>query len=328
MVKKTKQPDITAEELIQVLKFTPRTYKIMIQGYGGEAYAGTVDRKVYDFFKKHQIDIGEYASDWDDQFVSIPREFQPFNPGNPYDCENLFHCSGAELSEMNEITVYDENDNEHWTHNCGYNDLQDAGIAVNESDGCDFDDLPEETVVFWGGQGEKGCFFDGEIELTEPFDPKKLTINYTNCDGWYIIDSVEYAGESIDGSGGYSTTGKWTENKWILCNGEDVYEPVSIEDHDGNLPWNTEPASACTSETWDPAEALEKIELPVTDWFPKDIKPVHQGEYECEFEIPTWPWPAVRMCTWTGRSWKDTDGERVKGNFKWRGLTEEMANGN
>jgi len=39
------------EELIATLKFTPRTYKIELGAYGGEVYAGRVDRKIYDYFK-------------------------------------------------------------------------------------------------------------------------------------------------------------------------------------------------------------------------------------------------------------------------------------
>ena len=39
------------QKLIEVLKFTPRTYKIQLWGYGGEYVMGTVDRKIYDYFK-------------------------------------------------------------------------------------------------------------------------------------------------------------------------------------------------------------------------------------------------------------------------------------
>ena len=43
--------DITAEQLIEVLKFTPRTYKISMWGYGGEKVMGTVDPKVWEQIK-------------------------------------------------------------------------------------------------------------------------------------------------------------------------------------------------------------------------------------------------------------------------------------
>ena len=36
MGNQTEVKEITAEELVAVLKFTPRTYKISMWGYGGE----------------------------------------------------------------------------------------------------------------------------------------------------------------------------------------------------------------------------------------------------------------------------------------------------
>ena len=51
------------EQLMATLKFTPRDYRIEITGYGGEIYFGQVDRKIYEFFKEHKIDIAEYIED-------------------------------------------------------------------------------------------------------------------------------------------------------------------------------------------------------------------------------------------------------------------------
>jgi hypothetical protein len=208
------------QELVEILKFTPRRYNIYIGGYGGESYAGKVDRATYEYFKEHKIDIEEYANDWDNMFSHIPGELQPFSPGSPYDCDNLFHASGAELTNLNEIVITDENGNQYWACAAGINELEDEGVDVNETGGQDFDDLDEDIIVHWGGQGEKGCFFAAEYELRAPFDPKKLKIGYENCDGWAIVSSVEYDGEDLDGCGGYSTTGKWGESKWILFNDE------------------------------------------------------------------------------------------------------------
>ena len=313
------------EELIATLKFTPRTYQIYIGGYGGEAYAGKVDRAVYDYFKEKQIDIEQYANDWDDLFGDVPRELQPYSPGSPYDCDGLFHASGAELSNLNEIQVNDEHGNEHWTCAAGLNELEDAGVDVNEHGGCDFDDLPEDTVVHWGGQGEKGTFFDGEIVLTQPFDPKKLSVNYENCDGWWIINSVEYDGVEIDGSGGYSTTGKWNENKWVLCNGDEVYQGEEREDQEDNDE-DDEPESDCTSEE-DLIAELDKISEDImTEWYPVDTKPVRKGEYEVRTtKTPVWPFPATFRAEWSGRTWKDSEGKKVDGIIDWRGLAEDPA---
>lgn len=306
------------EQLIETLKFTPRTYQLLIQGYGGECYAGRVDRKIYDYFKEQKIDMDEYASSWD-EFEGMPREMQPFSPGAPFECDSMFHASGAELSDLNSIEVYDENSDVHWECTAGLNDLEDKGVTVEEFGSTDFDDLEQGEVVFWGGQGEKGCFFDGEIHLTQPFDPAKLKIVYETCDGWSIINYVEYDGEEVDGSGGYSTTGKWGEAKWILGGDEEVYsETVSAEDReDEGLTWDSEPVVANSSETKVPPMP----ELPITDWYDVSIKPVRKGEYEVKnTNTPVWPFPATFKATWTGRTWKDSDGDKVENVIAWRGL--------
>jgi len=320
------------QELIDVLKFTPIKVTLTIQGYGGECYAGKVDRKIYDYFKENKIDIEEYASSWDG-FDDIPDEMRPFSCGSAYDCDNLFHASGAELSNLNDICISDESGNTVWEHNLGYSELEESGVSVNEIGGGELLDLCDENdVVFWGGQGEKGCFFDAEFILKSPFDPKKLSISYENCDDWYIVTGVEYDGEELDGFGGYSTTGKWAENKWVLLNGEEVYTDIisredqeededdTDEDDEDKSYYSDLSDESSPEEEFDPAKELDKIwEDAKTDWFDVSIKPERKGEYECEFESTTWPFPIERMCKWTGRAWKE-NGEKAVGVKRWRGL--------
>lgn len=298
------------QQFVDALKFTPIEVTLRIQGYGGEAYCGRVSRETYEFFKKNQFDIDEYASDWDGVWDSkIPRDLQPFPPGSPYECDSLFHASGAELSDSNLLEVEEVATLKTiWSIHPGYSELVDAGVDVGECGGTDLDDLDEGTVVFWGGQGEKGCFFEAQFTLKAPFDPSKLEIGYENCDGWYIINSIQYDGEELDGTGGYSTTGKWGENKWIIVGDEEVYESILMEDRE---------------EEFDPVEELEKIPVPespkLTDWFDKDIKPTLKGTYEAAIDAE-WPLSGIRMVEWTGRSWKE-DGAKVKIK-SWRGLAE------
>ncbi len=306
------------QELVDILKFTPIKVTLNLQGYGGECYAGKVDRKIYDYFKQRKLDINEFAynSDYAEE-KSIPEDLQPFYPGSPYDCDNLFHASGAELSDLNCIRIEDENGKTIWENNLSYSELEEAGVTVSESGGGELLDLCDDNdVVFWGGSGEKGCFFDAEFILRAPFDPKKLTINYENCDDWYLITTVEYDGEELDGFGGYSTTGKWSEAKWILFNDEEVYEPSDEEDApilDGQ-----EMQAQEAIDNWDPAKELDKIwENSKTDWFDKNDKPAYKGEYEVLIDAP-WPLGGPGMAEWTGRGWKK-EGEKVK-IHQWRGL--------
>lgn len=302
------------KELMEILKFTPINVKVMIHGYGGECYIGKVDREIYDFFKEKEVNIEQYANDWDNEYYQdIPAKYRFFEPGSPYEYDNLCHASGATMDSSSHITIDDENGNTLWESTLNLDSLENAGVSVNVgSDNFDAENLRDGEVVFWGGQGEKGCFFDGEITLRAPFDPKKLSITYSNADGWLLTSDVEYDGEEIDGSGGYSTTGKWGEHKFWIAGDEEVYD--AEERDEGRY----------SEEEWDPAAELEKIEVPAVEfkedqksvWFANDVTPLRKGEYEIMEKNTEWPFPM--RAEWTGRIWKQ-DGKKV--NIKqWRGL--------
>lgn len=61
MGNQTDVKEITAEELVAVLKFTPRTYKISMWGYGGERVMGTTTQEVWDYCMEHQVDLSDIA---------------------------------------------------------------------------------------------------------------------------------------------------------------------------------------------------------------------------------------------------------------------------
>lgn len=295
-------------ELMEILKFTPQTVNIQIYAYGGECYMGRVDRKIYNFFKEHKIDLEEYASDWDGKFDFVPSELQPFPPGSPYECDGLCHASGPEVSDTNRIEITDGNGNTIWESSFGLNDLEDQGVEVDEWETAIIDDEPEGTVIFWGGQGEKGTCFGSSFELKAPFDPKKLKISYSNCDGWWICNGVSYDEEDLDNDD-LSTTGKWGENKWVIVGGEEVYEAVSRDDIDEE--------SEVTEEQL--IEELDQLgESLMTDWFPKDIEPVRNGSYEVSLADTAWPFAGIVRADWNGKGWKQ-DGKKIK-ITQWRGL--------
>ena len=215
------------QELIDTLKFTPTPVRIQIYGYGGECYIGSVSREQYEFFKSKRIDIDQYTHSWDENGMwdDVPAEMRPFEPGSPYECDDLFHASGATMDESSWITVEEvATGKELFKANLDISTLEDLGVTVYLTDDCDSEDWPDGKIVFWGGQGEKGCFFDGEVTLRAPFDPARLRISYGNGDDWYISSGVEYDGEDVEGTDGYSTTGKWAEGKFWIAGPEEVYE--------------------------------------------------------------------------------------------------------
>ena len=182
--------DVTAEELIELIKFTPRTYKISMWGYGGEKVMGTVDPKAWDYCMEHQVDLVDIAWNYEAcEEMDLDEEQLPFTPGSWYECDSMTHVNGVSRDAGN-IQILDEKDQTVFEK------------ALGDCDGCD--DSPEwccddETyigqrkkgeVVFVGSSNEKGTFFEGEIELTAPFDITKLELHYEEVDGEEIVNSV------------------------------------------------------------------------------------------------------------------------------------------
>ena len=289
------------EKLLEVLKFTPRTYKINMWGYGGEYVMGTVDRKIYDYFKHRRLDLGDFA--WDSGYAeenNIPEEMWPFPPGSYYECDNMGHIHGVDraagtlqIDDEDGETVYqrelsdisgDEEDDPQWGGG------EEVWITSQ----------PAGSVVFLGVSNEKGTFFEGDIPLNTPFDISKLTISYDEFDGNDIITGVEYDGESVDNYGG-DTNGKSSDFGFYL-----------VKD----------------SNSWEKYSNMNDIEYSMTDWFPKKIKPAYVGNYLVKTAGKN-SW--THQCTWTGKQWvnmwtdeKDYDDPEKAVKIKeWQGLTQD-----
>jgi len=314
------------QELLEILKFTPRTYKITMWGYGGEKVMGTVDPKAWDYCLKHRIDIVDLA--WGDYDVfteerGLDIDQLPFTPGSWYECDNMGHVNGVSRS-AGTLQIEDENGNT--VYEKSFDDIGGGGCD-GEPDWCCNDEIwigsrKKGEVVFVGSSNEKGTFFEGEIELKAPFNIEKLELHYEEIDGEEIVNCVYYDGEEIENWGG-STDGKSSDMVMVrIVDDEGKWERYELPEED---------------ESWDPAAELEKIvnefkeefgesepdwsDEDKTEWFDVSVKPSHKGTYECEFESTTWPFPIEHMCEWTGRSWKE-DGEKAVGIKRWRGLNK------
>lgn len=308
----------------------PKTYSVLIQGYGGECFIGSVKRETYDFFKAKRIDLEQYISDWDDElFTDVPQKHRFITPGSQYDCDNLCHASGATMDESSYITVLDENYKTVWESILDIERLKKQGVeVVLGSDDFDCESVKPGKVVFWGGQGEKGCFFDAEFPITGSFDPTKLTIFYSNADGWLLSGGVAYDGEDLEGYDGYSTTGKWSEHKFWIGGDEEVYEGVERSEDD--MPEN-DCESEQDSEDIEIPEgeemwAQEVIDshwngIPYSIWQPGYLEPVHKGFYDVEYETASWPWANTDRVKWTGKKWQHNRNENTV-VMRWRGLAE------
>lgn len=308
------------QELIDTLKFVPVSYTVSISGYGGEMVMGRINNAVVDFFKTNRIDLEEYASSWgepgNEGYIDVPELFQPFPQGSWYDCDNIEHCSGAEFGGA-WISVVDENGNEVWQEELGYN-LEELGCEI-ECFCCEEveDHVSDKEAVFVGQNFEKGTFFDAEFELRAPFDPAKFKFTYSELANWPILNVVEYDGEELDGSNGYNTTGKSASYTFYYMNSEgdaDSYEEPG--DDESEVALSDESVSSFSTLV----QALADREQ--QGWNDAEVKPDAKGTYECEFENGVWPVGNVRVAEWTGRTWKE-NGKKAGAILRWRDAVEE-----
>jgi hypothetical protein len=296
------------EDLVKVLKFTPRDIEITLSGYGGEIVMGRITEAAYDFWQDRD-DLDDFVYDWDGE-MDVPADAQFCTDGAWHDVDDICHESGCEAADSSYVTVQDLlEDKTLFESACDVEGLSAKGIDI--SSGSVYrpsQDLESGTCVFLGQSFEKGLFFSATVRITEPFDVSRLSISYTDCDGWRLISSVEYAGEDLDGSSAYSTNGKGSN-----------YNVFRVERDEEEV------------DGWDPATELDKISAPdvndgepefwegieTTPWHPMDIKPHHRGEYQ----VLTGTWPFPGRAEWTGKKWKAVSTTDTKALTHWRGLT-------
>jgi hypothetical protein len=298
------------QKLIEVLKFTPRTYKISMWGYGGEKVMGTVDRAVWDYCNDNQVDLSEIA--WGDEDtvedMGLDLDMMPFPPGSWYECDDMGHINGVSRS-AGTLQIEDETGNTVFEKSL--DDITGGGCDGEPDWSCD-DEIwagskPEGTVVFIGSSNEKGTFFEGEIELRAPFDITKLELHYDEFDGEDIITSVTYDGEDIDNWGG-STDGKSSDmNMVLITDDQGGWERYSPEEKDwGHPPIGTSPSD------WEksPKFKFTKVKPTAEGWYSavwKNYGTTYGTAYWNGTEFGDWEHgqfkPISGVDTWQGYIW-------------------------
>lgn len=300
--KKSAEVIAEQEKLITALKFTPCTYKISLWGYGGESVMGTVNHEIYDYFRSRRLSVSDFA--WDSDYAAehnIPEEMWPFPPGSWYECDDMAHVNGVVL-DSGTVWIGDENGDE--ILQCGIDAFHDEDCPEFDYTSETFiDDKPAGTIVFIGNSNEKGTFFEGDIELTAPFDINKLTFHVEDVDGSEVVCGVDYDGESIDNYGG-DTTGKSSEFGFYV-------------------------AGTLKDGKWERYRDSDDCTYEMTDWFSKKVTPVREGIYEIDTgKKNKWPDYSATTARWTGTRWvpvwgDDTpDIEEIKIK-QWRGIAHD-----
>lgn len=294
------------QKLIEVLKFTPRTYKIQMWGYGGEKVMGTVDKKIWDYCNDNQVDLQDIA--WGDEDrveeMGLDLDMLPFPPGSWYECDDMGHINGVSRN-AGTIQIEDENGDTVLERSLDSIDGTDISLCCNDEVWAG--SKPKGTVVFIGSSNEKGTFFEGEIELRAPFDIEKLELNYDEFDGEDIITSVTYDGEEIDNWGG-STDGKSSDmNMVLITDDQGNWERYEPEEKDwGHPPMGTSPSD------WEksPKFKFAKVKPTVEGWYSavwRSYGTTYGTLYWNGTEFGEWEYgqfkPQSGVDTWQGYNW-------------------------
>jgi len=274
------------EKLLEVLKFTPRTYKIKLWGYGGEHVMGTVKREIYDYFKQHRLSVPDYA--WGgDEFDSVPEEMRPFEPGLYYECDDMGHVNGVDIN-AGHLQILDEN--EEIVYERELSDLDGCDINLCTVEEVWVDEKDPGTVVFYGHTSDKGTFFEADIDLKTPFDPEKLTINISDFDSNEIVVGVDYDGQELDNYGG-DTSGKGSDFAFYI-------------------------AGSNTGSGYERYRDMDDIKYKLTDWFPVKTDPMREGKYNVQTQ-DGYEYHAV----WNGKFWyNEWNADEAIKIKKWQGV--------
>ena len=251
-------------KLIEILKFTPRTYKIQIWGYGDEIVMGSVDKKVWDYFREHRINLADYA--WDSDYgeeLNIPEDCRPFYPGEWHDCDNMYHGWGVSKN-AGTLQILDENDNVVYERKLDSIDGMDIELRGGEE--AYIKEKGPDSVVFYATSAEKGIFFESTIYLTTPFEPEKLALTFDDVEGNEVLTLVTYDSEDIDNFGG-DTSGKGCDfTLYYVDENLDAHTYQDGNDVDDNFDDGT-PPSGPAPDDWEMSHKITWGNPTITGWY-------------------------------------------------------------
>ena len=217
------------EKLVEVLKFTPRTYTMCIWGYGVEHAFGFIPNQgAVKYIEDNELDWEEVMwkdiDEWTAEGHKASDHPLMSDGDGEYlhdwsDIDDLGRCWGAEQCDYTKVEILDENGDEVVEFATDTDTLEKLGVEWSWDYEADIDNV--EKAKEWIKKGkyvahsrsiEKGTFFEADIELTEPFDISKLKLSGSSINDWApIIDSVMYDDQNCDNYGG-DTRGKGLES--------------------------------------------------------------------------------------------------------------------
>ena len=126
---------------------------------------------------------------------------------------------------------------------------------------------------------------------------------------YYMEEGMAFCGAYQDGYDEYIEYGNMTADEM------EEQLPAWVDDEFSLIERTRDDEAQREEDEWN--DYLNDLDR--TDWFPKKIKPVHEGQYE----VTTKAWPFPVMCNWNGEKWSRWEGDTIKVDA-WRGITEEQ----
>lgn len=194
------------------------TYKITINGYGGEYTLGRITKPQFEFWSDEVMSILKGYNDSEDALSEYLNDVWEMNddPAIPdaakmeynwYEIDDVCHIYGGNMwSSYINIDQVDA-ESEASIVSESIEDFAKANELEHEWQDWDWPD-DEELYLLEGISSEKGTFFETTLQLDKPIDTTKFKFNvqetYNEED---IVVGLEYDGEELDNDGG-STNGK------------------------------------------------------------------------------------------------------------------------
>jgi hypothetical protein len=170
--------------------------RISIGGYGGEYTVGSLTKEqAFYWLEKDEDELYEHITNPNPDLIENPEWI-----GYWHEIDNVIHSYGASENNLRIRINFGQDEYE-------YEDLS-KFEDIFEMDEVYFENI-EECAYLICYAGEKGCFWEGEIEIEDDaiFDINDFTIMTNDLFGERFVISAQYKGQDLE-DGGAGTTGK------------------------------------------------------------------------------------------------------------------------
>ena len=175
----------------------PFAYSVDIQGSGRSQRAGTISKAAYEYFSEDNELLINHIFHRDE----VPDEV---HIGDWFDCDDIYEANGYEL---NGCTLSLDGNGE--THRIKMNEMELKNLGVKlikKIQTIEKSVKSGEINYFISGIEEQDGGWHYDLEIKEPFDPKKLELTISNFQSREIITSLVYDGHELeDPEGSYDT---------------------------------------------------------------------------------------------------------------------------